>query len=238
MYYWGLILMTVLRNVLNVIVRRPFNARFLTSMGCCRCIKCGKELSNGIGLIKCCQCGALQPAPPTRAEPSCCPDYYRLLIPEAFERPGFIINPKNLKKEYLKLQGEVHPDRAGALGESWSSWINRAHETLKNPLQRAIYLVNMYEKDFETTEEEEGVSREEDFHDISLVLEVREELDSSSDPKTISRIKAENDERIEKCCRELGNILTGKEGMNMQKAKQCINKLRYWMSIDRQIKEK
>lgn len=223
-----------------IIKRSLLNKRTLTSM-CCRCVKCGNELSNGIGLIKCYQCGALQPAPPTRAEPSCCPNYYRLLIPEAFESPSFLIDPKKLKIEYLRLQGEVHPDRAGALGDSWSSWINRAHETLKNPLQRAIYLVNMYEKDFGTFEDDEKVLKEgeeEDLHDISLVLEVREELDSSNDPKTISRIKTENDERIKECSEELGNILTGKEGMNMIKAKQCINRLRYWMSIDRQIKEK
>jgi molecular chaperone HscB len=235
---------TTLREVFKALIRRPFNkrARLFTSIkggGCCRCIKCCKELSNGIGLIRCYQCGALQPAPPTRAEPSCCPDYYRLLIPEAFERPGFIIDSKQLKKEYLKLQGEVHPDRAGSFGESWSSWINRAHETLKNPLQRAIYLVNMYEKDHVEMEEEQvTTAQEEDMHDISLVLEVREELDSSSDPKIIYRIKSENDERIEDCCQELGNILTGKEGMNVQRAKKCINRLRYWMSIDRQIKEK
>lgn len=222
-----------------MLIKRPFNIRTLTTIAvssCCRCLKCGKGLSNGIGLIKCCQCGTLQPAPPTRAEPSCCPDYYRLLIPEAFERPSFIIDSKKLKKEYLRLQREVHPDRAGSLGESWSSWINRAHETLKNPLQRAIYLVNIYEKDYGTAEE--NVVPEEDMHDISLVLEVREELDSSNDPISISRIKTENDERIEGCCVELGTILTGREGMNIIKAKKCINKLRYWMSIDRQIKEK
>ena len=230
--------MSGLRNVFKVLIKTSlFNKRTLSSIIGCKCVKCGKGLSNGIGLIKCCQCGALQPAPPTRAEPSCCPDYYRLLIPEAFERPCFLIDSKKLKREYLRLQGEVHPDRAGSLGESWSSWINRANETLKNPLQRAIYLVNMYEKDYGTVEEHVVVVQEEDMHDISLVLEVREELDSSSDPKTISRIKTENDQRIEECCDELGVILTGKDGMNMIKAKKCINKLRYWMSIDRQIKE-
>lgn len=232
-----------LRQVLRESYKRPLlysNSRSLTlSVGCCRCVKCGKGLENGIGLIKCCQCGALQPAPPTRAEPSCCPDYYRLLIPEAFERPSFSVDSKKLKKEYLRLQGEVHPDRAGALGESWSSWINRAHETLKNPLQRAIYLVNLYEKDHVCQNNENDEEIVQDMqHDISLVLEVREELDSSNDPKIISRIKTENDERIRKCCEELTGILTGVDGMNMQKAKKTINKLRYWMSIDRQIKEK
>jgi Fe-S protein assembly co-chaperone HscB len=211
---------------------------FSSMTGCCKCIKCGEGLSNGIGLIKCCKCGAFQPAPPTRAETSCCPDYYRLLIPEAFEKPSFSIDPKNLKREYLKLQGEVHPDRAGALGESWSSWINRAHETLKNPLQRAIYLVNMYEKDMKGRIAEETEDIVQDSHDISLVLEVREELDATNDPKTLSRIKAENDGRIEQCCKELRDILTGGEGMNIDKAKKCINSLRYWMSIDRQLKEK
>ena len=136
------------------------------------------------------------------------------------------------------MQGAVHPDRMGlglgSFGESWSSWINRAHETLKNPLNRAIYLVNLYEtktgqlnrgnaseNEKESESESEKKSNDDDnnidkdnhnnidkdnhnnidndsdnLHDISLVLEVREELDSAVDPAVLTRIKSENDERI------------------------------------------
>lgn len=184
----------------------------------------------------------MQPAPPTRAEPTCCPDYYRLLLPEtaSLKASPFKIDLKQLKREYLKLQAAVHPDRlAGDIGQSWSSWINRAHETLKDPLQRAIYLVNIYEKlagrqpenEAETTEEEDGQ------HDISLVLEIREEMDSTTDPAALLRIKSENDQRISESCGELEGIF-GEGRVDLGAARRCINRLRYWMSVDRELKEK
>ena len=82
-----------------------------------------------------------------------------------------------------------------------------------------------------------------DLHDISLVLEIREELDSTSDPKVLQEIRAENDEKIRNCCEELAEILkfdgdANNAGLILDRAKRCINKLRYWISIDRQLKEK
>ena len=236
--------MTLLNNLIKTFVRKVSK---YSRNNCCRCVNCFKELLNGIGLIKCAECGSFQPAPPTTAEPICCPDYYRLLVPEAFKHPQFEIDLRRLKGEYLKLQSMVHPDRQGVLGESWSSWINRAHETLKNPLQRAIYLVNLYEKELGKSSINEGAeaidNNMDDLHDISLVLEIREELDSTSDPKVLQEIRAENDEKIRNCCEELTEILKFdgdaiKTDLILDRAKRCINKLRYWISIDRQLKEK
>lgn len=220
-------------------IRSKTHYRHLSSTGgCCKCTKCSNVLSNGLGLIKCGRCGSFQPAPPTRAEPSCCPNYYKLLLPPdspAEEEPKFDIDLKRLKEEYLKLQGAVHPDRLNSsLGDSWSSWINRAHSTLKDPLQRAIYLVHLHEKSH--MDDETIISNNEGIHDISLVLEVREELDATSDPQALLRLKTENDLRIKECCRELSKVL-GRE-FDGRRARECINSLRYWMSIDRQLQEK
>jgi molecular chaperone HscB len=209
---------------------------------CCKCVKCLCGLSTGLELIKCPKCGTFQPAPPTRAETSCCPDFYRLLVLERKEKNGnedcdwkrkFNLDLKALKSRYLKLQAAVHPDRLGSLGEAWSSWINRAHETLKNPLQRAIYLINYRDKMAIGSDEQ----IQNDLHDISLVLEIREELSMCRDPAELSRIKRENDERIRDCCGELERILDGDDGGGVNEAKKCINMLRYWMSIDGQIRE-
>lgn len=214
-------------------------SRFV-KISCCRCVKCGSELSGGLGLIKCGGCGSFQPAPPTRAELTCCPDYYRLLLSDR-PIPRFDIDLKKLKGEFLKLQAAVHPDKLynDGVGQSWSSWINRAHETLKDPLQRAIYLVSLYEKQNMPSETGTGTEMiDEGHHDISLVLEVREELDSTSDPFTLSQIKHANDERIQKCCKELETIFGEGTIVDLGAARRCINRLRYWMSIERELKEK
>lgn len=218
-------------------------------------------------MIKCSQCGEMQPPPPTQAAPTCCPNYYGLLVPDATNRPPrFRLDLKALKAEYLKLQALVHPDKMqGSTGASWSSWINRANDTLKNPLQRAIYLVNLYEgsvtdkgkdkgKDMDmdidcSSDSDNHVMSDEcesDYHDISLVLEVREaiaETASSSSPSALAVLKQQNDARIEDCCRELEGFLDG-PGVgvggrnNFEGAKRCINRLRYWMSIDDELKKR
>ena len=216
-----------------------FNKRRLFSsfQGCCRCINCTKELSSGLGLIKCSKCGQIQPPPPTQATPNCCPNYYGLLVPECQTSPRFRIDLKALKREYLKLQAQVHPDRMqGSTGASWSAWINRANETLRNPLQRAIYLVNMHESRPSELDShlEDSVDNSTDNHDISLVLEVRESIAESS--CNLSSIKSDNDARIDECCRELEGLLDGRS--DFEGAKRCINRLRYWMSVEEELQRK
>lgn len=59
-------------------------------------------------------------------------------------------------------------------------------------------------------------------------------------PTELSTLKRENDSRIEDCCKELEVLLDGTGGRNgndFGSAKRCINRLRYWMSIDEEIKK-
>lgn len=215
-------------------------------------------------MIKCSKCGEMQPPPPTQAAPTCCPNYYGLLVPDATNHPPrFRLDLKALKAEYLKLQALVHPDKMqGSTGASWSSWINRANDTLKNPLQRAIYLVNLYEgaresvtdkdveKDIDCSSDSDNhvmsAECESDYHDISLVLEVREAIaETASSPSALAVLKQQNDARIEDCCRELEGFLDGPGAgagaggrNNFKGAKRCINRLRYWMSIDDELKKR
>lgn len=230
--------------------------------GCCKCFKCLKCLGNGIGLVKCDSCGSLQPAPPTRAESSCCPDYYRLLLPGEV-RPRFDVDLKRLREGYLALQAIVHPDRMGpSMGQSWTSWVNRAHATLKDPLQRAIYLLDRYKQETENenenenerdkrdasstaadaaaAEEDEGVISHDNMHDISQVLEIREEISMTKDPIRLEALKRENDERIRKCCEELRQLLDcggWERGGGFGAVKRCINQLRYWKSIEKELND-
>ena len=221
--------------------------------GCCKCFNCLKCLGNGVGLVKCESCGSFQPAPPTQAERTCCPDYYRLLLPRE-PRPKFDVDMKSLKEGYLALQSIVHPDRAGAsIGESWTSWVNRAHATLKDPLQRAIYLLDRRRSD-QLKDDKKANFREDDdslinlnncdsMHDISEVLEIREEISMTDDPARLEALKLENDERVRKCCEELKKLLDcddsfkGEEEENFEKVKRWINQLRYWKSIEKELKE-
>ena len=63
---------------------------------------------------------------------------------------AFSVDPAVLSSAYREIQGQVHPDRhaqSGAAGKrvamQLSTRANQAFETLKNPLKRAIYLLEL-----------------------------------------------------------------------------------------------
>ena len=236
--------------------------RRLFSSSCCRCVACRCELGRGLSLLRCPACSRLQPAPPTTPDSNrCCPDYFRL-----FDLPAhFSLSSPQLKASFLKLQGTVHPDRVGGAGEegAWSAWINRANETLKNPLSRAIYLIDRLERSGESDRESEsdrvssgervgnresgkvgdteridtGTSTSNDTTTtIAHVLEVRERLDSCTLADEIVALKEENDTRIAAVIERLKRALD--EARDLEAARRLVNELRYLQSIDQAIKER
>ena len=64
--------------------------------------------------------------------------------------PAFRIDPRALDKRFRELQARVHPDRFAHAGESerrvslqWATRVNEAYQTLRNPLSRAQYLLDL-----------------------------------------------------------------------------------------------
>lgn len=68
-----------------------------------------------------------------------------------FELPQqFDVDPKALQQRYLQLQHELHPDRFShtsaseqRLAVQYSSFVNQAYSTLRQPLARALYLLDL-----------------------------------------------------------------------------------------------
>ena len=62
----------------------------------------------------------------------------------------FDLDGSKLEAAYRQLQGQVHPDKFAHLSDAekrasmqWSSRVNEAYQTLKSPLNRAIYLLQL-----------------------------------------------------------------------------------------------
>ena len=74
---------------------------------------------------------------------------------ELFDLPqGFAVDMAKLDAAYREVQTQVHPDRHAAAGDAgrrvamqWSTRANEAYQTLKNPLARATYLLQLRGKD-------------------------------------------------------------------------------------------
>ena len=72
--------------------------------------------------------------------------------------PAYALDPSRLEAGYRELQGRVHPDRFAAATEAerrvamqWAARANEAYRTLRDPVDRARYLLAL--KGFDTGEE-------------------------------------------------------------------------------------
>ena len=65
-------------------------------------------------------------------------------------QPAFRIDSQTLDERFRKLQAQVHPDRFTQASESerraslqWATRVNEAYQSLKTPLSRAQYLIEL-----------------------------------------------------------------------------------------------
>jgi molecular chaperone HscB len=103
--------------------------------------------------------------------------------------PAFRLDQAALEKAYRDIQSRVHPDRFAASGDAerraslqWTTRVNEAYRTLKNPVRRAQHILELHGVDvaFET-----NTQMPTDF--LLRQLDLREELD---------RAKAKKDEGL------------------------------------------
>src|SRR3954471_22601543 len=73
--------------------------------------------------------------------------------------PAFALDKELLEKAYRDIQSQVHPDRFARSGDAerrasleWTTRVNEAYRTLRNPVQRAKHLLELQGVDvaFET----------------------------------------------------------------------------------------
>ena len=116
---------------------------------------------------------------------------------ELFGLPvSFAVDPAALERAYRDLQGRVHPDRFASASEAerrvamqWATRANEAYRTLRNPIDRARYLLGL--KGFDT-DEESNTSMPPDF--LMQQMEWREAVDegrTARDAGALERLRGE-----------------------------------------------
>lgn len=104
--------------------------------------------------------------------------------------PAFALEAEALERSYREIQSRVHPDRFAHAGAAerraslqWTTRVNEAYRTLKNPVQRAKHILDLHGVDvaFET-----DTHMPADF--LMQQLELREELEAAVHKKDFSRL--------------------------------------------------
>ncbi|KAG0648117.1 J-type accessory chaperone 1 [Hyphodiscus hymeniophilus] len=140
----------------------------------------------------------------------------------------FIIDVRELRREFLQLQAVAHPDRHPAhvknRAEATSARINEAYKTLQNPLLRTQYLLSL--RGIDVAEDE--TAKVEDPELLMEVLDTREEIENAREEEELEELKRINDERIEESEGVLDRAFREDD---LELAKGEAVKLRYWVNI-------
>ncbi|KAI1968849.1 hypothetical protein LOZ53_006805 [Ophidiomyces ophidiicola] len=160
-------------------------------------------------------------------------------LPQGLPPAGpFNIPVPDLRREFLALQGVVHPDkyptgRDKQRAEALSARINDAYRTLSDPLARAQYLL-AYQHGIDVTSEDGAKEHPQDPETLMQVLEVQEAIEEAEDETTVLALKTENEGRIDDTVRVLGRAID--EGSIDEAVKECV-RLRFWYSIRDVLRE-
>ena len=107
--------------------------------------------------------------------------------------PAYALETESLERSYREIQSQIHPDRYARAGDAerrasmqWTTRVNEAYRTLKSPVQRAKYLLEMNGVDvqFET-----NTQMPTEF--LLKQLELREAIEQAKRPEALDRLQAQ-----------------------------------------------
>jgi molecular chaperone HscB len=99
--------------------------------------------------------------------------------------PAYALESERLERSYREIQSQVHPDRFAHAGDAerraslqWTTRVNEAYRTLKDPVQRARHLLELHGVDvaFET-----NTTMPPDF--LMQQMELRESVEEAVETK-------------------------------------------------------
>src|SRR5258706_15785220 len=107
-------------------------------------------------------------------------------------QPAFSVDQQALERSYREIQSRVHPDRFAHAGDAerraslqWTTRVNEAYRSLKNPVQRASHLLALHGVDvaFET-----NTAMAPAF--LAQQMELREALENATHSKDAKALEA------------------------------------------------
>ena len=154
--------------------------------------------------------------------------------------PAFGVDPARLEERYRDLQSRVHPDRFAASPESerrvamqWATRANEAYRTLRDPVDRARYLLSL--KGFDTGEES-NTAMPPDF--LMQQMEWREavaEGRAAKDAEALRSLQAELSHERSEMLRLLARAIDVES--NYDAGCSLVRKLRFLEKLEEEIED-
>uniref|UniRef100_A0A8D0GR59 Iron-sulfur cluster co-chaperone protein HscB n=1 Tax=Sphenodon punctatus TaxID=8508 RepID=A0A8D0GR59_SPHPU len=193
-----------------------------------RCWSCGRAVPEAGSVPGFCPtCRALQPPGPRP------PDFYRLL---GCER-SFHVDISQLQQRFRNLQRSLHPDYFSqrpqaerAFSEQHSSLVNKAYQTLLNPLSRGLYLLELNGMELA---ERTDIDIDVDF--LADVMEINENLAEAKNDSKIEEIGHFVEAKKEELTKDISKAF---ERDDLQEAKKLLAKMKYFANLMEKVKSK
>jgi molecular chaperone HscB len=107
--------------------------------------------------------------------------------------PAYALETDALERSYREIQSRVHPDRFAHAGDAerraslqWTTRVNEAYRTLKDPVQRARHILELHGVDvaFET-----NTAMPPEF--LMQQMELRETLEEAKDAEALDALRSD-----------------------------------------------
>lgn len=193
------------------------------------CTECKQPMDSP---VCCAGCGALNPLPPSMFT------YFELFAME----PTYDVDTAALRRKYLSLSRSIHPDVAGrtaggqrAQSLALSSGLNRAYETLRNPVDRAEYLLRL--AGGPSAADDKSVPGEL-LAEVMMIREEIEEAVQGGDRETLQSTRRVVLDRQRATLAEIADICRGtdlKDAATQKRLRQQLNAVKYLNNLLDQV---
>src|SRR5512135_1786364 len=150
----------------------------------------------------------------------------------------FQIDSTAIEQSYRALQAQVHPDKFAHLTEAekrlsmqWATRVNEGYQTLRNPLNRARYLLSLHSVD---TQEDSNTSMPTEF--LMQQMEWREALEEALQAKDADEL-----ERLEQRVQHEARVLQQQLAIGIDEthdfaaASGIVRKLKFLEKLEEEI---
>jgi len=149
--------------------------------------------------------------------------------------PSFSIEGETLERSYRDIQSKVHPDRFAHAGDAerraslqWTTRVNEAYRTLKDPVQRARHLLELHGVDvaFET-----NTAMPPEF--LVQQMELRETLEDAKDAAALDALRSNLRKQKRQLVESIAEAIDGKK--DYSGAAGLVRKLQFLDRLDEEI---
>jgi molecular chaperone HscB len=149
--------------------------------------------------------------------------------------PAFGLNKEVLEKAYRDIQSRVHPDRFAHAGDAerraslqWTTRVNEAYRTLKDPVQRARHILELHGVDvaFET-----NTAMPPEF--LMQQMELRETLEEAKDAAALDALRTDLRKQKQVLQTAIADAIDSRKDYNA--ASGLVRKLQFLDRLDEEI---